>query len=175
MICPLDWAGRLVIAGRDSGRAVAEVGDRKRPHAFGTHGLGGGAVGHDCVENGIVNRREAGSSRVTEITSLDRGGFAGKNVEAIVAGVQCEVYENVDFVGLNKAEGLFCAQSADVAPSVGGGLVLRGELVTLPRGGVARNFKLIVIMVFQKRDKEEAYGVLPKVGRNVANAKFAVW
>ncbi len=106
---------------------------------------------------------------------MDRRGFAGEDADGVAFGVQCEVDEDIDFVGADEVGCLVVGHFVERVPVVSAGFDFGGTAVSAGVERVEEDFKGIVIVVEEEWEDVVADDVGVEIGRDVTDSKAAVW
>ncbi len=73
------------------------------------------------IGDAVVHRFDAGASAVSEVGHLEGRGFQGEERQAIRAGVEAKVDEDVNLIGADDLGGPLVGDGVNISPDIGGG------------------------------------------------------
>jgi hypothetical protein len=119
----------------------------------------------------IVHRIESRRPGIGEPCHLYPCGLACKGQGPTAGHVHGQVDQHVDAVGAYQGGQCPVVQLLHFMPAIRVGRDHPGEVIRTPDIGVAKDFKVAVVVVREQRHEEQRLTVIAKIGRDIADSQ----
>ncbi len=118
-----------------------------------------------------INGIQPGRAAVPEISELDRSGFARKEQEPVIGGMQCQIDEHVDLVLPDHGRGPFIGDAGNVAPMIDMPAAFGRQSIGPEHIGVSVDLEVLAIVLAKEMQDSATGDVGAKIWGNVADAQ----
>ena len=117
----------------------------------------------------VVHRRQAGRAQIAQVRRLNGRGLPCESQQPVPGRMTGQVHEDVDVVLTDDRGGLRIGEPHQRTPDVSMGLESQSRGIGLRNVGVAEELHALVVVAREDRLEEVGDGMLPEVGRDVAD------